>query len=98
MKSNAIICDGCEKPIDPKLGSLEFRPLRGGLSLVITDQADAKGNAPDVEHTINQHVHLHPGIDCFGLYIGNILKADEAAKKPTPEAPASPARTSNSAS
>ena len=42
MNANQTVCDACKKPIDPSAGKVSFVPLRGGLTLVVSD---GKNNA-----------------------------------------------------
>lgn len=86
MKAHQIVCDGCGQPLDLKLGSLDFKPLRGGLELIVTGPLPEKGNAETSTHLINEHIQLHPGTECFGKYVSKAVakiaqdRAEQEAK------------------
>ena len=51
MKLNQTLCDGCEKPIDPKAGYLNLNVLRGGFILAVANADGA--SSTKITHDLN---------------------------------------------
>jgi len=80
MKLNQVVCDQCQKPIDPQNGKISFEPLRGGLTLRVDNGQGSAGKL------INQQVDL-----CDETCLAEYVKAIRAEIKPRAKAtPATP--------
>jgi hypothetical protein len=81
MQTTLIQCDACKQAIDLTKGAVEFIPLRGGLTLKVTNPI---GNAGMV---VNQQVSFC-GPACLTKFVADIAAKIVPEKKPEAATPA----------